>query len=266
MGDININLGDTLPYLEQRFLQLVGKDQASAETASWFSSLQKTAMLAACQVKCIGMHRPLPLTEIYQPTRLKVKGLSDYREKRESFPHQDKVSRSIAQGAAIEERIISVDDFLGQAVMKKALSTPGGVESFVEILSNAPTFDHKQIAEALIEYYSQHGRAHYYENDQGPLKVTANLDQDFVRLASSKFLDYLVERCSAGRGKTTDTIAGYCMMELLKRRSKLSFLTYDKALALYKSGDFTFNLLGSGHVRLESLNPAGTTGRPAVKP
>ena len=580
MNDININLGDILPYLEQRFLQLIGKDRASTEIASWFSTLQKTAMLQASQVKCIGMHCPLPLAEIYQPTRLKVKGLSGNRERGQSFPRQDKISRSIAQGAAIEERIIGVDDFLrrgenaivyagpgwgkttllhhvflvtahqkdvlpvlislrrptavedldrfvelaktiqkkqdklqtlllvdgydelsverrkrvsdavlryhalkvgsfyvtcreyyhvfdiaapevridgfsledqykyvetflgafgstldpivvvdefharkfddflshplllalacivktsatsvqsrsvirlleraidvltyrwdeekgidrqrrtsldgrdriqvlkriaykmrsrhvpeGRAftvakeqldllpidkvdprevlvetaqffgifvpseegwefvhktlhdflaaqfwvetggfansdsyewdvrtayaaclmqdatsVMKKALSTPGGVESFVEILSNAPTFNHKQIAEALIEYYSQHGRAHYYEGDQGPLKVTASLDQDFVRLASSKFLDYLVERCSAGRGKTTDTIAGYCMMELSNRNDKLSFLTYKKALDLYKSGEFTFHLLGSGHVRLECLNPGG---------
>jgi hypothetical protein len=152
------------------------------------------------------------------------------------------------------------------SVMETALSTVGGIESFVEILSNAPTFDHKRIADALIGYYSKHGRAHYYEDaGRDSLKVTVNLEQDFIRLASSKFLDYVVERCSASRGNTTDTIAGYCMMELSSRGSKLSFLTYKKALDLYKSGTFTFHLLGSGHVRLESLNPSETTARPSVR-
>jgi hypothetical protein len=582
MGDmrISIDLGDTLPYLEQRFLQLIGKDRTNNDTASWFSSLQRTAILQASHVQCIGMHRPLLLREIYQPTRLKVRGPTNSREKLESFPHQDKVSRSIAQAGATEERVIRVtefvkrgenaiiyagpgwgkttflhhvflvsvqrqellpvlislrrptalqdldrfveiaktiqkkqnksetlllvdgydelpieqrkrvsdavlryhalrigsfyvtcreyyqvfeivapevridgfniedqyryvrtflrafgssldpvgvvnelharnfEDFLSHplllalacivktsamsvhsrsvirlleraidvltyrwdeekgvdrplktaldgrdriqilkliayrsksrhvperralsvateqldllqfnkvdprqvlmetaqffgifvpseegwefvhrtlhdflaaqywvetggfanstshewdartayaaclmqdatSVMERALTTLGGVESFVEILSNAPTFDHKRIADALINYYSEHGRAHYYEREgRDTLTVTANLEQDFIRLASTKFLDYGVERCSAGRGKTTDAISGYCMLELHARGCGLSHSTYGKALSLYKSGTFTFNLLGSGLVRLESLDPA----------
>ncbi|MGD0906347.1 MAG: hypothetical protein ABSA96_02115, partial [Candidatus Acidiferrales bacterium] len=555
MGDagVTISLGDTLPYLEERFLQIIGKDRASQETRAWFSGLQKTAFNQASLVQCIGMHRPLPLSQIYQPTRLKVRGLNEKSEGSPSFPPQDRVSRSIVQASALEDRITNVDaylrrgenaivyagpgwgkttllhhvflkslqqreilpvlislrrptalddlnrfvelantirkkekksqtlllvdgydelpidlrkrvsdavlrynaldigpfyvtcreyyrvfeiaapevridgfsledqykyveaflsafgstlnpvtvvddfhkrnfddfvahplllalacivktsattvesrsvirlleraievltyrwdedkgvdrqrrtpldgrdriqvlkqiaykiksrnvperralaiakeqldrldlarvdprdvlvetaqffgifvpsqegwefvhktlhDFLAAqlwvengdfattksyewnartayaaclmqdatSVMKEALSTARGVESFVEILSNGPTFDHKQIADALINYYSQHHRAHYYEDRSNALTVTANLEQDFVRLASTKFLDYLVERCSTGRGKTTDTIAGYCMLELYNRRSKLTFVTYKKAL------------------------------------
>ena len=588
MGDmgITIDLGDSLPYLEERLRQLIGKDQASKETADWFRNLQQTAILQASHVKCIGMHQPLPLAEIYQPTRLTVKGATDNREKRESFGPQDKISRSITQAYAIQERVIGVDDFLKRgenaivyagpgwgkttflhhvfiecvhrknvlpvlislrrstavedlkrftqlantmqkkegksqtlllvdgydelsledrkhvseailryhalnigafyvtcreyyhvfevvapearidgftvedqyryvksflgafgsnldpvavvdefrvrgfedflshplllalacivkssamsvhsrsvirlleraidvltyrwdeekgidrqsrtpldgrdriqilkriaykmksrhvlearalaaareqldllhsdkvdprqvlletaqffgifvpaedgwefvhktlhdylaaqfwvetggfnnstsyewnartayaacltqdatSIMEKSLSSAGGVESFVEILSNAPVFDHRRIADALIKFYSQHEPTHYYEAEA--TKVTTNFEQDFVRLASSKFLDYLVERCCDGRGKTTDTIAGYCMMELFRRGSKLSFVTYGKALELYKSGDFTFNLLGSGHVRLKSLDPSGITVRPSVR-
>jgi len=140
------------------------------------------------------------------------------------------------------------------SIMEKSLSAPEGVELFVEILSNDPVFNHKRIADALITFYSQHEPTHFYEANS--TKVTASFKQDFVRLASSKFLDYLVERCSDSRGKTTDTIAGYCMQELSRRGSKLSFITYAKALELYKSANFTFNLLDSGHFRLESLNPA----------
>jgi len=588
MGDmgITIGLGDTLPYLEQRLLQLVGKDQATKETADWFRNLQQTAILQASNVKCIGMHRPLPLSEIYQPTRLTVKGAAKNPEKHESFGPQDKVSRSIAQGYAIQERVIGVEDFLNRgenaivyagpgwgkttflhyvfiesvrrknvlpvlislrrptaiedldrfvqlaktiqkkegksqtlllvdgydelsledrkqvseailryhalkigyfyvtcreyyhvfevvapearidgftvedqyryvrsflgafgtnldpvavvdefrargfedflahplllalacivkssaisvhsrsvirlleraidvltyrwdeekgvdrrsrtpldgrdriqilkriaykmksrhvlearamsaateqldllhcdrvdprqvlletaqffgifvpaedgwefvhktlqdylaaqfwvetggfgnstsyewnartayaacltqdatSIMEKSLSTTQGVESFVEILSNAPDFDHKRVADALIKFYTQHEPTHYYETE--PLKVTAHFKQDFVRLASSKFLDYLVERCSARRGKTTDTIAGYCMLELLRRGSKLSFVTYAKALELYKSGNFTFHLMDLGHLRLSSLDPAGAIAPPSHK-
>jgi hypothetical protein len=138
-------------------------------------------------------------------------------------------------------------------IMEHALRRPDGVEMFVEMLSNAPTFDSRRIASALIKYYSGHFRVHYYEA-QG-LTVTASLVQDFVCLATVPFLDYLVERCAEQRGQTTDTIAGYCMLELARRGRKLSFVTYDKALALYKSPEFTFYLQNSGNVRLSALNP-----------
>jgi len=153
------------------------------------------------------------------------------------------------------------------SMMEKALSTPGGgVEAFVEILSNTPNFDHKRIADALINYYSKHERQHYYQvDDDQPLKVTANLEEDFVCLASSRFLDYLVERCCAARGKTTDTIAGHCMVELLRRKQKLTFGTYQKALALYKSENFTFNLMRLGHLMLSSMNPRTPTPQPLFR-
>jgi hypothetical protein len=145
------------------------------------------------------------------------------------------------------------------SVMEKALSSSEGVEAFVEILSNAPVFDHKKMADLLVKYYSQRGGQYFYEVN-GPLNVTADLEEDFIRLASTRFLDCLVERCSATRSKMTDTIAGYCMMELSRRRRKLSFATYAKALALYKSEDFTFNLMKLGHLRLSSINPGSTQG------
>jgi hypothetical protein len=582
MGDagITISLGDALPYVEERLRQLIGKDQASKDTADWFKNLQRVAMIQASQVKCIGMHRPLPLAEIYQPTRLRVKGRPT--EQITSLPPQDKVSRSITLGHAIEERVMGVGDFLRReesaviyagpgwgkttflhhvflasvarrnmlpvlislrrptalhdlqefvklstkiqkregkseiillvdgydelpvekrkyvseailryqalrmgpfyltcreyyqvfeivapearidgftrddqyryvkaflgalgtridhiavvdelhdrgfedflshplllalacivksssqnvnsrsvirlleraidvltyrwdeekgidrerrspvdgrdriqilkqiayamksrhvpehrafglakrqldrlqfdkvdprqvlmetaqffgifvpseegwefvhktlhdflaaqfwvetgafatasnfdwnartayaacltqdatSIMEKSLSTQGGVESFVEILSNAPNFDHNRIADALIRYYSQHENEHFYE-DIAPNKISAHLKQDFVRLASSKFLDHLVERCASRRGETTDTVAGYCMWELFQRKCKLSVTAYEKALALYKSEEFTFHLIDLGHIRLSSLRPQGVAG------
>lgn len=111
MGDgVTISLGDTLPYLETRFLELIGKDQASNDLRSWFTALQQTALIQSSSVKCIGMHRPIPINEIYQPTRLKVKNLNF--DKRVSIPFQDRTSRSIAQADALYEHVLSVSEFL----------------------------------------------------------------------------------------------------------------------------------------------------------
>src|SRR6266704_2316948 len=90
MGDagVSVNLGDCLPYLEQRFREMIGKDPASLEAAVWFGNLQKTAMVQATNVYCVGMHRPLPFESIYQPTRLRVEG-SGAGSETESFYHED---------------------------------------------------------------------------------------------------------------------------------------------------------------------------------
>ncbi len=113
MGDpsISIPIGDCLPYLEQRFREMIGKDPASLEAAAWFSNLQKTAMVQATNVYCVGMHRPLPFESIYQPTRLRIEG-SAGGSKSESFYHEDEASRSILLGRKLEQRSVSVDDFL----------------------------------------------------------------------------------------------------------------------------------------------------------
>ena len=105
----------------------------------------------------------------------------------------------------------------------------------------------------------------FYEENE-PFKVTAYLEVDFVRLATSRFLDYLVEYCCASRGKPTDCLAGHCMLELHQRKCKLSFTTYQKALALYKSEKFTFNLLKLGHLQLASMNPGLPVARDANYP
>jgi hypothetical protein len=576
-GGVTISLGETLPYLEQRFREMIGKDQATKEITSWFNGLQETALVQASQVQCIGMHRPLPMREIYQPTRLIVKDHRDNREKTSSFGPQDKTSRSITQSHAIEDRIVGVNEFLklnenavvyagpgwgkttflhhvfiecisrkhvlpvlislrrptavvdlskfvtlakaiqkkegkpqilllidgydelqtsdrklvseailqynalhvgsfyvtcreyyrvfdvaapearidgftiddqyrfartfleafgstlnpitvvdefhsrgfadflshplllalacivktstrtvqsrsvirllaraidvltyrwdeakgidrpsrtpldgrdriqilkriaykmksrvvaepralaaaneqldklgfetidahsvlietaqffgifvpqedgwtfvhrtlhdflaaqfwvetggfanshsyewdartayaacltpdATSVMEKSLLARDGVESFVEILSNAPDFDHKRIADAIVAYYGQHELVHYFE--QSDLKISTHLRQDFIRLASSKFLNDLVERCCVSRDKTTDTIAAYCMWELFRRDKKLNLQTYHKAMRLYKSAEFTFHVRDYGHLRLDSMKPA----------
>jgi hypothetical protein len=128
MGDmgIKIDLGDTLPYLEERFRQLLGKDQESQETAAWFTNLQRAAVLQASQVQCIGMHRPLPLGEIYQPTRLRVKRAAARRNSGQLIiSHEDRLTRSAVQEADIQEHTIGVRDFLDRRENAIVYAGPG---------------------------------------------------------------------------------------------------------------------------------------------
>lgn len=71
-GGITISLGDSLPYLEQRFLKLFGQDAETMELKEWFRRLQTTALIQAASVQCLGMRDPVPFLDIYQPTRLIV--------------------------------------------------------------------------------------------------------------------------------------------------------------------------------------------------
>jgi hypothetical protein len=113
MGDagINVSFGDCLPYLEQRFREMIGKDAATLDTAAWFTNLQKTAMIQAKYVYCVGMHHPLPFESIYQPTRLRVGGVES-TSKSESFYHEDDASRSILLAKKLEQRSMSINAFL----------------------------------------------------------------------------------------------------------------------------------------------------------
>ncbi len=65
-----IDLGDALPYAEQKLLKLFGKDDESVQLAEWFKRLQATALTQTAAVRCLGMRNPLPFDSIHQPTRL----------------------------------------------------------------------------------------------------------------------------------------------------------------------------------------------------
>src|SRR5271157_2289206 len=109
MGDVTISLGDSLPYLEQKFLGIFGKDAESRELATWFKMLQTTAAKLAAEVQCVGMQRPIPFQHIYQPTRLVIKGRVSNAT--ESFSYQDRTARSIALARQIQDRSVSVQQF-----------------------------------------------------------------------------------------------------------------------------------------------------------
>lgn len=109
---IKVDLGSALPYLEQRFLKLFGKDAENTELAEWFTGLQKSALIQTAHVQCLGMRDPVPFPDIYQPTRLIVGPDPDTDVREESFVWDDRLSRSVRRAKAFNDQIIPVDEFL----------------------------------------------------------------------------------------------------------------------------------------------------------
>jgi hypothetical protein len=150
-------------------------------------------------------------------------------------------------------------------VLQKALTAPHGLPTATEIISNAASFQMLAITQSLIKYFSEHGRviqhkristpptAQKYDPDQN--RIIGQLDSDFVRLADSRFLDFIIEHCCGGNSSVTNLLVAYAAIELFERRAKLSFQTYKKALSAYKTDKFTFVVPGAKQAQLEFLNP-----------
>jgi hypothetical protein len=67
---VKIDLESVLPYLADRTLALFGKDAATNDLRDWLHTLQQISYLDASLVQSIGMHSPVPLETIYQPTKI----------------------------------------------------------------------------------------------------------------------------------------------------------------------------------------------------
>jgi hypothetical protein len=50
----------------------IGDNPTFHEHRSWFYELQRVSFYEASQIQCIGMHTPVRIEEVYQPTRLQV--------------------------------------------------------------------------------------------------------------------------------------------------------------------------------------------------
>jgi len=147
-------------------------------------------------------------------------------------------------------------------IIETALASKDGLPCVAEILSNSPSFEIPRVAEAIIKYFSQHGRLLHVDTS-GSMRTTGSLQSDFIRLGSFRFLNRLIERCCVGRKALTDVIAGYCIFEIFARGQKLEFITYKEVLDAFKDDRFTFNLVGVGQVRLGLVDPAQIQGCPS---
>jgi len=147
-------------------------------------------------------------------------------------------------------------------VLGKALAAPDGLPAATEMIGNSASFDKQAVADTLVAYFSAHERVLQYErrsrSEAGSKyapRIVGQLQTDFVRLANSRFLDFLVEYLCDRNSSVADLLVAYAVTELYDRRLKLSHQTYEKALTAYKSDIFTFVVPGSKQAQLQFLNP-----------
>lgn len=151
-------------------------------------------------------------------------------------------------------------------ILKRAITAPDGLPAVTEIIGNYASFKGPAIADALIQYFDN--RVMHYERMsayeyQSPSEAPRNyaphiagqLESDFVRLANSQFLDFLVEYCCGRKSQVTDLLVAYAATELYARRVKLLHQTYQKALEAYRSEKFTFIVPGAQQAQLQFLDP-----------
>jgi hypothetical protein len=70
MNDVSIDVGSAIPYLVDRVLTLFGKDQEAKDISDRLTKQCSVAVRYASTVQCVGMDRPIPIQNIYQPSRL----------------------------------------------------------------------------------------------------------------------------------------------------------------------------------------------------
>jgi len=121
-----------------------------------------------------------------------------------------------------------------------ALSDVKSLPAFAEMLSNDASFDHVRVAQAVIKHYEQSRKGHYFRLQ--PKSIEVQLSQDFISIASTKFLLEIVEACSRQRSEVCDGLAAYALAELYSRKIRLPARIYIKLVYLYGSDTFLFRV------------------------
>jgi hypothetical protein len=149
-------------------------------------------------------------------------------------------------------------------VLQKALTSPQGLPTATEIISNAANYDMDAVLKTLIKYFSVAGRVVEHKRvstppipgkvDPDQNRIVGQLSSDFVRLADSRFLDFIVEHCCGVNSPVNNLLVAYAAIEMYQRRAKLDHQTYEKAMAAYKTDKFTFAVPGAKQAQLGFLN------------
>lgn len=71
MTEISIDIGSVLPYLEEKLLGLFKQDSESRVATDILRRHARLAIRDSSTVQIVGMDRPVAITDIYQPTRLR---------------------------------------------------------------------------------------------------------------------------------------------------------------------------------------------------
>ena len=153
---IKIDPGPALLYLEEKATGWFGKDFASLDSAAWLRGLQNTALVQTSSVQCVGMHKPVPFNDIYQPTSLVIKGVPAKRQ--EVYAPQDRAARSILASRAFASRPVNVEAFLQTADDAVIFAGPGwGKSTFLHYLYRRHV-DSLRVSLFSSPYDAQRGR------------------------------------------------------------------------------------------------------------
>ena len=112
--NLNIDLNELVSKVWNKFLVAVGKDQETQELRTWLEDQTKIAFIQSRDVQCIGMHSPVLLSEIYQPTVL-------VRDR----PQVIRDQASQRQWEARDSELIPVKTFLAQVRSSIIVAGPG---------------------------------------------------------------------------------------------------------------------------------------------
>lgn len=130
---LKLDIGSALPYLEEKAKGLFGKDFATQEAVSWLTGLQNTALTHTRAVQCVGMHKPVPFDDIYQPTTLVIKGVP--QKQQETYAYQDRVARSIVASRTLSYKPVNVEQFLASPEDAIIFAGPGwGKSTFLHYI------------------------------------------------------------------------------------------------------------------------------------
>jgi hypothetical protein len=124
--------------------------------------------------------------------------------------------------------------------MSAALKNKDSLSAFAEMLSNEASFDHGTICREIVAHYTRHSPEHFFEAQAD--RISVQLTQDFISIASTKFLLHIVETCTSERSRVTDTLTAYALAELLHRELRLPTRLYSRVLKLYRSPRFAFRV------------------------
>jgi len=132
---VTFDIGGAYPYIEQRVLQIFGRDAATVEERDWLKSLHETAAHQASRVQCVGMANPVPFEAIYQPTHLFIKGV---RQTSAGHAYESRTQRSFLAERAQTFRPISLHDLLSRAEDGIIFAGPGwGKTTFISSVFRA---------------------------------------------------------------------------------------------------------------------------------
>lgn len=140
-------------------------------------------------------------------------------------------------------------------VFKAALEAPDGLPVVAEMLNNGAPMNAKAVAQALRTYFLQPGRV-IVHSQPGSKVFTSTLSTDFIRGASTRLLERLLEAYANDRAEITDALVAYCLLELKERGVKLDYVTYAALKSGFQNESLVFQIPNMGSVELGEMNPA----------